>query len=292
MADQGQGDVERPLGGLPVTERELLRRAQIDVALIEVRYSADRNDIPSEQGVEIRNILEDAGLALPRIQPAQKQQIALNFTPTGAASQVEIQSRGWQMISSDEHLVITIMPDAIAIQTTNYHRWSESIRPPLEALLVAIGKIFSPDLLHRIGLRYVNRLVDAEATTTAAWATRISPPFVGAISDPNLGPLLSATQQQLDLSLGDGRAALIRHGAFRDTAVGSSFSYLVDIDVFLAQSSDFSPDQVLTEARQLNITALSLFQQVVTPEYRAQMYPVPLDAKGKPLDDSPTGGKR
>lgn len=269
-----QQDDLQPLGGLPATERVVLGRAQIELALLEVRYSARQDSVSAEDGLQLRNLLGEAGVVLPQLQPAQQHQVALNIMPAGPTSEIEVRGRGWQLTSADGSLVVTVMPDAVAVQTTQYERWSASLLPQIRALLQAVEKVLQPELIHRVGLRYVNRLVDEDAGGPQAWQGRVRPSVLGAITDPVFGPRLVTTQQQLELNLGDAAGALVRHGAFKDAAARGACSYLIDTDVFSAQSQRFDVDQTLTTARVLNITALSLFQQIVTPEYREQMQPM------------------
>src|SRR5688500_17178852 len=156
MIDQPQEPIaDMPLGGLPKNERVLLRRAQLEIVLAEVRYSTDRDEISADEALKLRESLTEAGLPLPKMQPAQQQQVSLNVTSAGTRSEVEVQGRGWQMSTDDGHLIATILPNAIAIQTTRYERWSVSLRPALESCLEAVEKLLLPQLSQRVGLRYV-----------------------------------------------------------------------------------------------------------------------------------------
>jgi uncharacterized protein (TIGR04255 family) len=69
------------------------------------------------------------------------------------------------------------------------------------------------------------------------------------------------------LALGGARRALLRHGAFPDTAVRGAISYLLDIDVFDTTSSSFDVKEILDTADELNLAALELFQASVCPDY-------------------------
>lgn len=247
------------------------------MALVEIRYSAGDTSINADQGLEIQRILVENDIALPRIQPAQKQQIALNIDSAGPSSQVEIQGQGWQLLAGDGVTAITVMPDSISVQTGRYERWSVSIQPILTALVGAIAKTLGPELIYRIGTRFVNRLVDVDADSPQAWIGRIDPVILGAVTSDTFGRLLVSTQQQMELRLGTSERALIRHGAFADAAQRNSYSYLVDTDVFTLESMRFSPESIERWTRLLNVTALSIFQQIVTPEYRDEMGPVEVD---------------
>ena len=262
-----------PLGGLPKSERVLLRSAQIEVALVEVRFHTGRTEVTSEEGLNFRSLLKEAGVDLPRLQAAQQQQVSLNIGPAGATSGVEVHAKGWQLASEDGYVLATVLPDAVVVQTTKYARWSTSLRPALEALLRAAVDVLNPDLVQRVGIRYVNRLVDEKAQSPTAWVGRIHSAALGPITDSILGPMLETTQQQIELILGGAQGAIVRHGAFRDAAARGKYSYLLDIDVFDGQSNRFDNDRILLATQRLNRSALSLFQHLVLPEYREQMEP-------------------
>jgi uncharacterized protein (TIGR04255 family) len=278
-----------PLGGLPATQRVLLKSAQIDVALVEIRYSTEESVISASQGLDIQRILVQNGVAFPRIQSAQKQQIALSMDAAGASSQVEIQGRGWQLLSGDGTTVVTVLPDSMSIQIGNYERWSVSILPVLTALILAVETVLQPELLYRIGTRFVNRLTDKNAQKPQAWIGRIKPSLLGVVNDENLGHLITSTQQQFELKLGDSEGALIRHGAFTDAAMRGATSYLVDTDVYTMESMKFESKSIAHWTRLLNITALSIFQQIVTLEYRNKMDPVVVDDDDKANTERSSG---
>jgi uncharacterized protein (TIGR04255 family) len=263
----------KPLGGLPATQRVLLKQAQIDVVLVEIRYSTEDSVIDADQGLEIQRVLVENGVTFPRIQQTQRQQVNLNVDATGPRTHVEIQARGWQFLSGDGATVVTILPDSMSIQTGNYARWSVSVLPILTAMIAAVEAVLKPELLHRIGTRFVNRLTDEDARSPQAWVGRIKSTLLGVVNDKDFGHLTTSTQQQIELKLGDSEGALIRHGAFADAAERGAISYLIDADVFTVASMKFDLDSILQWTRQLNITALSVFQQIVTPEYRGAMDP-------------------
>lgn len=261
-----------PLGGLPPTKRVLLGRAPIEMALAEVRYSGG-SEIPSADALRLRQLLSDAGIDLPQLIPAQQQQLAVTLSPEGPVSQVEVRSHGWQLASADGSLVVTVQPEAFSVQCTRYVRWSESIRPALQAVLAAVLDVAEPQLAQRVGVRFVNRLVDSDATSPAAWYGRIAPEMLGAITHPQLGDKIVATQQQLELRLGTSEGALVRHGAFADASTRGSYSYLIDVDAFISATVPFDPVVLDERATTLNRTVLSLFQTVTTDEYRSSLQP-------------------
>ncbi len=94
----------------------------------------------------------------PSIQPTVQQQMRIDFGANGV-SQVAAESSGWQIASADGAHV-TLMPDILIMQVNRYERWRTSMKAPLTVLVESLGRLVKPSLVHRIGLRYVDRFHD------------------------------------------------------------------------------------------------------------------------------------
>lgn len=257
----------RPLAGLPGADRRLLARAPLELAIVEVRFAGVRN-LPNDAGLQLRERLGAGGLHLTRLEPRQTQQVKL--TP-GVTPTVEFGTNGWLLTNPAGTIQVTLLPEAAVFQTATYHRWSASVRPSLEALLAAVGELASPSVVIRIGLRYVNRFVDPTTTTVTAWKGRIDKRFLGPICYPRLGDLVRSSQQQVELAFSDNQGAILRHGPFVDRMNNQSVSYLLDIDCYDSTPSNFDVAELAKRAEVLNRTAASLFQSVITEDYRHQL---------------------
>jgi uncharacterized protein (TIGR04255 family) len=269
----------QPLAGLPGADRKLLARAPLELAIVEVRF-AGASELPSDAGLRVRDRLGEAGLSLTRLEPRQTQRI--NLSP-GVPPSVEVGTSGWLLANSDGSVQTTVLPESAVFQTTTYHRWSVTMRPSVEAVLSAVGDLISPAVVIRIGLRYVNRFTDPEASNVSAWAGRIDERFLGPALHPNLGQLVRGCQQQVDLSFSDTQGAILRHGPFVDEGSGRSVSYLLDIDCYDTTPSRFVVAELTERAEVLNRTAASLFQAVITEDYRHQLQADNADAPAGPI---------
>ncbi|MDT9699282.1 TIGR04255 family protein [Streptomyces sp. P17] len=267
MTSLHDSDADLPLAGLPSAGRTLLRTAPVELAIAEIRFASVGESVSIEQALAIKELMEQQGISYPSMEPAQKNELTVEFGPSGASPQVQVRSKGWQFSQGEGQTLATILPDSLVVQTSQYERWSVSLQPALHALLRGAETHLKPQLLQRLGVRYVNRLIDPNATSALAWRGRISDSFLGPVLDPVLGEKVVAAQQQLELSLGDAQGALLRHGAFRDAAAQNAVSYLMDIDVFDASMQRFSSADVMEKAKRLNRTALSLLKQAIEPTY-------------------------
>jgi uncharacterized protein (TIGR04255 family) len=284
IADNEQiPEEDRAYGGLPGAEIVGLRNSRIQLAVAEVRYSTI-GDVEPAQAMRVRDVIRSTGLSFLHVEPTQRHEVTFSVDPSGSAVPQAAATGGWVLTDESRSLTVNLFPDLAFVQTNVYSRYRESLRPALAGVLEALAAVFEPDLVQRVGLRYVNRFEDRAVRTASDWQGKIAPSFLGVLSDDVLGPLAQTTQQQVELALEPGVGALVRYGAFVDHAAAGSSAYLVDLDVFRQVTDTFEPELILAGARRLNRTALSLFQRIVEPSYRQTMDPVPLELSGDEQD--------
>lgn len=265
------GDDTGPLAGLPPADRTLLIEPPLELAVVEVRFTTDATDVDSTVALALRKALAAAGQDYPRMERAQENRVEIQMDPAaGPQTRVAQFARGWQLHAADDSSTVTIVAGAVVLQTRRYERWSVTLRPAVLAMLEVVQSDLAPALVARIGLRYVDRFVDATATA-ATWTGRISEHLLGAVSHPVFGSHVRSAQQQVELGLGPAHGAMLRHGPFADPATGGASSYLVDIDVFDAESTAFDPETLTVRAEVLNRTAATLFQATLTREYLLEL---------------------
>lgn len=261
-------DESRPVAGLPAADRRLLARAPLELAVVEVRFAAPVTQVDPDAGLRIHGRLAELGHPFPLMEQAQEGRVSIQIQPGAQPeSQVEEVAAGWQLRTADGSAQATVMPGAVVLQTSQYERWSVSLRPALEALLTATAEVLEPSVVSRLGLRYIDRFVEPDARTPSAWVGRIHPSLLGPVTHPVFGERVHGAQQQVELALDDAHGALLRHGPFVDPAAGGAVSYLVDIDVFDLSPVRFTAAELVERAEVLNRTAASLFQAALTEDY-------------------------
>lgn len=257
-----------PLGGLPQADRTLLAAPPLELAVAEVTFVAGVREIPPTEALGFRSDLAALGFGFAGLEQARQGRLSVELSADAtASSHVEDLSLGWRLASEDGRLQVTLMPDSVVVQTTDYERWSVSLRPVLDAVLAVTGERHGPTLVQRIGLRYIDRFVDRACRSAAGWRGRMDEHLLGPVLHPSVGGLVQQAQQQVELRLDATHGATIRHGAFVDAAEGGATSYLLDIDVFDGEPLAWDAAEVGGRAEHLNRTAASLFQAAVTPEY-------------------------
>jgi uncharacterized protein (TIGR04255 family) len=265
------------LGGLPSADTMLLERAPLELVVAEIRFVPGMaTGLSAEVGLALRERLRELGQDFPRLDVANEGRVSIQVTPgMEPVSQVQQIASGWQLLSADARVQVTVMPSAVVVQSSKYQRWSVSLRPLLMALLTATQELLAPVMVSRIGLRYVNRFADPSATHAGAWHGRIHDDLLGPLCHPVFGRLVQVAQQQVELGLGGeqgaAQGALLRHGPFIDPAVNGAVSYLLDIDVFDGETRAFSCEELINRSEMLNRTSASLFKAALTPEYFARL---------------------
>lgn len=236
---------------------------------MEVRFTPSGREITPEVATQMRDHLsEKTGVDYPTIEPALQQQFQINLGPQGATPQpqVNLQSRGWQIAASGGATHVTLMPESLIVQVSQYERWSVSLKTPLSVLLADVVEHLRPSLVQRIGLRYVDRFQNPQCETANDWRGKISDSLLGPVLNDVFGDKVRAAQQQVELSLDSQHGALLRHGPAPDPST-RSVNYLLDIDIFDLAARAFVAEEILNAAERLNRTSLSLFQACVCPDY-------------------------
>ncbi|MFF2389385.1 TIGR04255 family protein [Agromyces sp. NPDC058104] len=258
-------DEDGPYGGLPPADRTLLLDPPIEVAIIEIQHSTSISTITAEDAIAIRDEVQTATETdYPTIQQAVRQQVQVTASEERPLH-IEDAFHGWQFATADGRKTITVVPGTLVLQVTDYERWRTSLREPLQALLTAIIDRVEPQLVHRIGLRYVDRLRDGRESI-ADWRGRISDSLLGPIGNEVFGDAVSTAQQQIEIELDSHRRAILRHGTLMDSG-SLATDYLIDIDVFDQRTTRFDAETVLATAVRLNRTSVSLFQACLDPAY-------------------------
>jgi uncharacterized protein (TIGR04255 family) len=259
-----------PLGGLPPADPAMLAKAPLEAAVIEVRFTAAVAEVSPTDAAALRDALaEGTGRDFPDIQPAFQQQVQIDFGAQGV-SRVSEQSKGWQIAAANGTSRVTLMPDVVIMQISEYERWSTSMKAPLGILLESLERLVEPSLVHRIGLRYIDRFHDDACDSVSSWQGKIDDALLGPVLNKVFGDMVRGAQQQIEIRLDDHHGALLRHGPVFDEA-SKSVQYLLDTDVFRHSTFEFDAGEVLYSAERLNRTALALFQAAMTDDYLRQL---------------------
>lgn len=247
--------------------RYLLERPPLQLAVFEVRYPRVAEGVTIAHGIAIRDAIAAAiGVTFPAVEMAAAHEITLTVGPEGPTEQTS-RVEGVQLSDLESGFVATVFPEVTTLQTQMYARWSTTLRPVVRASLQAVGLVLEPAARTRVGLRYVNRFTDVEVTTPQIWGERIEPSLAGPLVSGPFSAQVASTQHQLELDLGAGVGAMVRHGCVLEPGPRRTYSYLLDIDVYNGTTQVFDAEEALVVTEHLNRHAAELFRRAMRPTY-------------------------
>jgi hypothetical protein len=71
----------------------------------------------------------------------------------------------------------------------------------------------------------------------------------------------------MELDLGAGVGAMVRHGCVLEPGPRRTYSYLLDIDVYNGTTQRFDAEEALAVTEHLNRHAAELFRRAMRPQY-------------------------
>ncbi len=251
---------------LPQPDRTLLAVPPLVVTLSQVKFDARDEAATPEMGARL---LEHARrLDMPEMTQIHHQQVVISWTP-GEVQQAPRQPAGWQFMTKDHILVLTVLRDQMSLETRSYGGW-DAFAAAWATAVEMLVEVVGPELRTRLGLRYVNRVTPAGVTTAAELqrADLIESSFLGPAVGSALSEYVTATEGRVALSFPDGTDALVQHGV---VAESESQAFVLDIDCFRTQATQFDAGDVTEASAGLNKRSLQVFQTVVREPLRDEM---------------------
>ena len=251
----------------PDLDRTLLAAPPLIVTLAQVRFEEHAQLVASPTAAALREPM--AQLGLPVLAQVHHQQVMINADPGSVAQASQRVPAGWQFKSTDEQTVVSVMTDQMTLETRHYPGW-EVFERIWRACLAALAGHVSPQLVTRLGLRYVNRVRPKRVHTAAEWHEKdlVDPTFLGPAAGSPLSGFITTAEGRASVTFADGVDALIHHGVLVE---GKEQVFVLDIDCFTTTSEAFSIDAVVAGARVLNDHSLEVFQSVVREPLRLEM---------------------
>jgi uncharacterized protein (TIGR04255 family) len=255
----------KPLGGKPPVEHHLsdapLERVIAAVRFpVLIRVEEDKSALSRFQSA----IRHD----FPILQEMQSQLVQIQVGPSAPIALPTV-TRIWQFSDAPGAWKVTLARDALSIETISYEsranllaRWGHVIE--------ALKEAFDPDIVLRIGTRYVDRIVGDQFKS---FESLIKPELLGsAIAKLKRHLKYSLSETSLVVEEGD---LLLRYGVLAPnmspdpSAISPVLhdSFLLDIDVWSNEQRHFETGSLLTAFHQLSERAYSVFRFSVTDEF-------------------------
>lgn len=287
--DRQPDEWDVPLGGIERQYRQVFERNHIEVAVAEIRFVRVSEQISEADAASVwASLGQDR---FPIFEAHKQQMVNVTISPTGAQQETEVQP-GWLLATSDRTTAITLMPSSVIVQTQAYDHYSASLGDHLQIVLPLFAEVTGSKRVQRLGIRYINRLTDVDATTPSFWRDRIEASFAAPLRGPFEGRLVGQ-HQQVQLQL-DEAGARIQSGLL--PVAGAKiprWDYLVDLDVFMEKTCDYEALWCGNQLRQLNRTAFVLFTNVLSDEYLETFGPTepPLSERSATIENPTTTDK-
>lgn len=264
-------------------QREIYRSAPIVLMAIEVRHPQcdplNRKQV-ADMSAQIRHLL-------PLPSEMSETSFTMQANTDGPPIQHQVVNTFPRWASRDKRTALSIRPDSLIIETTNYGSY-DRIRNLFDDVLQARLTVATPAGVERIGLRYIDEIrVPTENGNDI-------PPWERWVDTSLLGPTHISTQLSLEpvvnegtcvFSDGSDHALVLRYGAQNDYVVQSTPDlrrplpppgplFKLDIDSFWQAADEvpeFDKDFILHRADELHDPVRGVFESVITDNLREEV---------------------
>ena len=239
-----------------------LREAPLVRVIMQVRFppvfSIEKQDFIAPFQEEIRR-------DYPVLRPEHKTGIVIDKTGVTESKTSQI----WRFHSIDKLWCVSLSSDFLALDTTRYESRTDFINR-FEKLLKALQKNIEPQVIDRLGVRYIDRITGANLKDDLPELVRTE--VSGILSSSIKEHLNHAISENLFTLPGDAgylkaRWGFIPPGSTIDPAVielSDKNSWLLDLDAFFTESQPFDVKSVTNQARKFSEQIYSFFRWSVT----------------------------
>lgn len=229
-------------------------------ALCEIQFAPDTPWDLVSPGL----IYEQVRAGFPLRRPGRA--IALNVSQAGQGIGQEIQIVDRvQFLRADEQAMIQVGPQLLVVNQLNpYPSWA-MFRPLIAMALDAHGRVIVPTGIHRVGLRYINRIVFSQPRILLEDYFEVY---------PKLGPQLPTDHGTfvvgLQFAFADGRDALTLKLQTATPERTGEVVVSLDLDYFLTIPSAVTVDSVMEWVDAAHVQVEQVFEASITDALRAQ----------------------
>lgn len=203
----------------------------------------------------------------PSLRPAQNRALVLG--PEGLVEKSE--SRTWRFNDASEEWRVTLAPDFLAFETTKYTSRDDFLAR-FGFVLRALESEIDPQVIDRLGIRYVDRVV---GDPLSELAKLVKPEVAGVLASGLFEFTHQAVCEHLFKLPDEGGRLMARWGLLPpNSSVNPAvvepideMSWLLDLDAFLSESRPFDSEALVQETRALAERIYTFFRWTVTDEF-------------------------
>jgi len=258
--------------GLPDEPHDHLEHGPLVLVVCQVRFSSVLR-IGDESYVAGFQDAIRGRFPITSRQQSLDLQFGVGAQTLQATPQQQVQ---WQFTDTADVWKVVLASDYVAVETRGYDSF-EDFLARLGDVLKALKEEIGPEVITRVGLRYVNEIRGAGLD----WQQAVEPYLLGPLEHQPLVGNASRMQQmaRLQLTFPEGGGVAVGYGLVpdgttvipraNDTPPTGEF-FLLDYDVYRlpTQPVPFVLDEILSDVRDFNSLAYRLFAWTTTKQYR------------------------
>jgi len=177
----------------------------------------------------------------------------------------------WRFANVESTWKASLAPDFVAIETTAYESRKDFF-DRFEAILQALGEHVGPEVVDRVGVRYIDR-VSGDAMKQIG--KLVCPEVLGIVATPAADHVQYAISESLFTVAESGAQLLARWGLLPkggtvDPAAiepSAEPSWILDLDMFRSEPRPFDPAIVVADARSFAERIYAFFRWAVTDDF-------------------------
>ena len=241
--------------------------------LVTAEYRFPHSPALADPNIATR-LAEHLDSRLPIIEPLAQPSEPSTFEGTG-----------FRFLTRNRMLAVTVQPNRLAIETTDYHTWEgfrdENIQPLLSIICNDIGRISG---IERIGLRYINEIrVSNSINQPGDWhpwinkdlltPLKVVSPFGKSMILGQLG-ITTVENSAIHIWFGMGDGHVVEDGIFKlPNGTGEGTFFLLDIDSFWLNQGNldkFDLENTISISDQLHNPINAIFEKCITEQLRTK----------------------
>jgi uncharacterized protein (TIGR04255 family) len=177
----------------------------------------------------------------------------------------------WRFIDIDGNWRVSLTPEFISLETTCYSSRNDFLKR-FENILTALNTHIKPQVIERLGLRYIDQLKGEDLTQLSSL---IRPEISGVLATELDGNVLQSINESLFTIPEKNSQMLARWGRLpANVTIDPSAiepiteaSWVLDTDIFRQESQMFNVELILEETRQFAERIYTFFRWAVTDEF-------------------------
>lgn len=241
-----------------------LPQAPLARVIAQVRFPSV---VSIEQSGFIASFQEAIRAAYPILRSEQSHSMVVTSQGMAAAPSSTI----WRFHASQDTWRVALGRDFIALETTAYTSRDDFLQR-LEVILNALHVTINPRIVDRLGLRYIDRIVDIKPADLTGL---IRPEVAGIVTADFVHQTQHALSETLFTLPGSMDQMLARwglippHGTIDPTAIEpiDASSWILDLDMFLLAQHSFDVSTLLSNARRFAERTYTFFRWAVTDAF-------------------------